>query len=90
MEKDKIIIRNDQGEEKEYYKLIRFYSRETNKSYLVYTDMEKDENGKLKLYSSVIFDGKNGVEFLPVVDEYDLDIVGQAIIQARLELMGNE
>ena len=89
MENDKIVIKNDQGEEKIFYKLLKFFSKDTNKNYLVYTDKEKDENGRLKLYSSVIFEGTNGVEFLPVVDEYDLDIVGQAIIQAKLELMDN-
>lgn len=89
MDKDKIIIRNDQGEEQTFYKLLQFFSKETNKKYLVYTDKEKDKDGKLNLYSSVIFDNGNGIEFLPVVDEYDLDIVGQAIIQAKLEIMGS-
>lgn len=90
MDKDKIVIRNDQGVEQTFYKLLRFFSKETNKSYLIYTDKEKDENGKLNIYSSVIFDDGKGVEFLPVVDEYDLDIVGEAIIQAKLELMENK
>lgn len=87
VEKDKIVLKDDQGEEKEFYKLIQFYSNETNKRYLVYTDQEKDNNEKLKLYSSIIVGEGDNIEFIPVSEEKDQDVVNQAVIQTKLEFM---
>ena len=48
LENDKIIIKDDSGVEKEFYKLVSFHSTKTNKDYLIYCDDDK------KLYSSVV------------------------------------
>ena len=87
IEKDKIILKDNQGVEKEFYKLIKFYSKETNKRYLVYTDNEKDSNGNLKLYSSIIVEEGDNIEFIPVIEKKDQEVVNQAIIQTKVELM---
>lgn len=87
IEKDKIILKDNQGVEKEFYKLIKFYSKETNKRYLVYTDNEKDSNGNLKLYSSIIVEEGDNIEFIPVNEKKDQEVVNQAIIQTKVELM---
>ena len=87
IEKDKFMLKDDQGVEKEFYKLIKFYSKETNKKYLIYTDNEKDSTGKLKLYSSIIVGEGDNIEFIPVKEKIDQEVVNQAIIQTKVGLM---
>ena len=48
---DKILIKNDQGQEKEFDILFTFTSNDTGKDYITYTDYEKDEQGNIKCYS---------------------------------------
>lgn len=50
--KDKIIIKNDKGEEKEFDILFSFDSENTGKTYVTYTDFTK-EDGVIKCYSSI-------------------------------------
>ena len=45
MKNNKIRLINDAGEEKEFDPLFTFESDETKKSYIVYTDHEKDKIG---------------------------------------------
>ena len=52
-EKNIIKITNDQGEEVICDILFTFDSEETGKSYIVYTDNSKDENGKVRVYASI-------------------------------------
>ncbi len=51
---DTFIGFNENGEKKKFYKLLEFDSEETGKHYLAYTDNEKDENGNLEAYASVV------------------------------------
>ena len=53
MKNNKIRVINDAGEEKEFDPLFTFESDETKKSYIVYTDHEKD----LMLVSLLVHDG---------------------------------
>ena len=86
-EKDKIVIRNAEGENCTFYKLFQFFHKDTKKHYLIYTDNQKDKDGQLKLYSSIIVDDGQNIQFLPVHDDVDFDIVSRAIVQLKLELM---
>ena len=58
--KSKFTLIDDRGVEKEYEMLFTFDSDETKKSYMVYTDHDKDADGKEKVYAS-IFD-PNGLD----------------------------
>lgn len=53
----KIIIKNDQGEEKEFEILFSFNSKNTNKTYITYTDFEKNSEGIISCYSSIYDNG---------------------------------
>ena len=89
-DKDKIVIRDEQGIEKTFYKLLQFSSTETHKRYLVYTDYSKNEDGSLHLFSSIIIEKDGMIEFIPIQDERDQEIVNQAIIQVKLSFMENK
>ncbi|MCD7809107.1 MAG: DUF1292 domain-containing protein [Erysipelotrichaceae bacterium] len=51
--KKKFIVINDEGLEVEYDILFTFDSDDTGKSYIVYTDYSKDDEGNIQVYSSV-------------------------------------
>ena len=51
-DKNTIKLTNDKGEEIICDILFTFDSDETGKSYIVYTDNSKDENGKVRVFAS--------------------------------------
>lgn len=57
-ENGKIEIVGEKGEKVVCDILFTFDNEETGKSYMVYTDNSKDENGKVRVYAS-IYDPKN-------------------------------
>ena len=48
-------IVNDEGKEIECEILFTFDSDETKKSYIVYTDNQKDETGNIEVYASIYY-----------------------------------
>jgi len=52
-DKNTIKVTNSKGESVVCDILFTFDSEETNKSYIVYTDNSKDENGKVRVYASI-------------------------------------
>ena len=52
-DKNTIKVTNDNGETIVCDILFTFDSEETNKSYIVYTDNSKDENGKVRVFASI-------------------------------------
>ena len=52
-DKNTITLTNEKGEEVVCDILFTFDSEETNKSYIVYTDNSKDENGKIRVFASI-------------------------------------
>lgn len=52
-DKNTIKVTNDKGETIVCDILFTFDSEETKKSYIVYTDNSKDENGKVRVYASI-------------------------------------
>ena len=52
-EKNTIKVTNDKGESIVCDILFTFDNEETGKSYIVYTDNTKDENGKVRVYASI-------------------------------------
>ncbi len=52
-DKNTIKVTNDKGETIVCDILFTFDSEETNKSYIVYTDNSKDENGKVRVFASI-------------------------------------
>ena len=54
---NKLKIKNDKGEEKEFDILFSFESENNGKNYVVYTDFTK-ENDTIKCYASIYENGK--------------------------------
>ncbi len=72
---EKILIKNDLGEEKEFDVLFTFNSKETGKKYVTYTDYTKDYKGNLNCYSGYY----EGDKLLPVESEKEITFIKEAL-----------
>lgn len=72
---EKLIIKNDNNEEKEFDILFTFESENTNKKYVTYTDYSKDYKGKINCWSSYY----EGDKLLPVTTEPELKIIDEML-----------
>lgn len=72
---EKIIITNDNNEQKEFDIIFTFVSKDTGKKYVTYTDYTKDYKGKIKCLSSY-YDGK---ELKPVTTDNELRIIDEVL-----------
>ena len=59
MDTGKIIVKNENNEEIECDVLFTFDSKDTNKSYIVYTDNTKDDMGNIKVYANTYDSNKD-------------------------------
>ncbi len=66
LEKNKIKVKDKEGNEIICDVLFTFDNNETNKSYIVYTDNTKDENGKIKVYASIYDPAKEVTALEPI------------------------
>lgn len=85
---DKVFLAKDnKNVEKEYEIIYKFDSDQTKKSYIIYTDGEK-ENGLLRVYANVY--DKTGVNknLMPIETEEEWNTI--ETILAKLEDLNNE
>ena len=72
MEEGILEIINDTGSKRKFNILFTFDSEETKKSYVVYTDYSKDENGKIRVFTSSYDPNDEKHELKPVKEENEL------------------
>ena len=72
---EKILIKNDMGEEKEFDVLFTFDSKENGNKYVTYTDYTKDYKGNINCYSGYY---ENGI-LLPVTTEKELIFIKETL-----------
>lgn len=53
MDKNSFTLVDEEGTESSYDVLFTFDNEETNKSYIVYTDNTKDQEGNIQVYASI-------------------------------------
>lgn len=80
---------NEKGEEKVFYKLLEFDSEETGKHYLAYTDNEKDENGNLKAYGSIVVSDGEYMKLEAITTEKEWRVIETALRVLQDEIKGN-
>lgn len=68
-------VTNEEGKEVEYEVLFTFDSDETNKSYMVYTDDSKDENGNTRVFASAYVQKDEETELLPIETDKEWKII---------------
>lgn len=81
-------VTNEEGQEVEYEVLFTFDSDETKKSYMVYTDDSKDENGNTKVYASAYIEGEETTELLPIETDKEWKIIETILKELQEESKG--
>jgi len=67
--KDKLIVKDENGKEKEYTILVKFTSATNNKDYIIYTDFLK-ENNIINCYANIYNNDK--LEEITTKEEIDM------------------
>ena len=88
--KNTFTVINDEGKEIICNVLFTFDSDETKKSYIVYTDNTKDNEGNIKVYAS-IYDPKSmdNMELLPIETEKEWKVI-ETILESIQEEIRNQ
>lgn len=88
--KNTFTVINDEGKEIVCDVLFTFDSDETKKSYVVYTDNTKDENGNIRVYASIFNpnDNGDGTELLPIQTEKEWKVI-EKILESLQEEVQN-
>ena len=81
-------VTNEEGKEVEYEVLFTFDSDETKKSYMVYTDDSKDENGNTRVFASAYIQGDEETELLPIETEKEWKIIDTILKELQEEAKG--
>lgn len=76
----KMIIKDESGVEKEYYKLFTFDSEETGKSYIAYTDYSKDESGNIIVRANTYDPQGADLSLKPLTTEKEWKVI-ESILQ---------
>ena len=81
-------VKNSEGKEIEYEVLFTFDSDETKKSYMVYTDDSKDENGNIRVFASSYIPGDETTELFPIETEKEWKIIDTILKELQEESKG--
>lgn len=88
--KNTFVIENDQGEKIECSVLFTFDSKETNKSYIVYTDNTKDEAGNIKVYASIYDPSGKDKALTPIKTEEEWKVVEDLLASLQEQTNGTK
>ena len=89
-DKNTIKLTNDKGEEVVCDILFTFDSEETNKSYIVYTDNSKDENGKVRVFASIYNPGDAKTKLEDIKTEKEWKIIETILETLQEEVSGSQ
>lgn len=75
MENNTFKVINNEGKEVTCNILFTFDSDETKKSYIVYTDNSKDENGNVQVYASVFHPEDPNTKLEPIESDKEWKVI---------------
>lgn len=85
---EKLILEED-GKEVEYNILFTFDSKDTNKSYIGYTDNKISINGRKTIYVSSYNPLNEEIELEDITDEKELNMIQEVLSRLDSEATGN-
>lgn len=87
MNKDGILtIRNEKGEQKNFHILVTFDINQKNKSYVLYTDYSKNEDGDLRVFVSIYNKYDEDDKLEDVVEQDELNVIDEYIKKLQEDL----
>ena len=75
VEQSTFTILDETGQEVVCEALFSFDSKETGKSYIVYTDNTEDEAGNTRVYASCFYPESDNAELLPIETSKEWEII---------------
>lgn len=87
-EKNTIKVYDENGNEVICDILFTFDSEETKKSYIVYTDNTKDENGKVKVYASIYNPKDEKMELEDIKTDKEWKVIDTILQTLQEEIQG--
>lgn len=82
-EEAKFVVKDENGVEKEYYKLFTFDSEETGKSYIVYTDNSTDEKGNVIIRANTYDPTGEDLSLKPLTNEKEWKVIENILISTQ-------
>lgn len=89
MEKQKFVIKDENGKEVQCEPLFTFESEETKKQYVVYTDNSRDKDGNTRVFASIYNITDKGKELLPIKTEKEWKVIETIIASIQEETKKN-
>lgn len=86
MEDAKFVVKDENGIEKEFYKLFTFDSDETKKSYIVYTDNSTDEKGNVIIRANTYDPTGEDLSLNPLTDEKEWKVIENILISTQEQI----
>lgn len=83
VEDAKFIVKDENGEEKEFYKLFTFDSEETGKSYIAYTDNSTDEKGNVIIRANTYDPTGEDLSLQPLTSEKEWKVIENILISTQ-------
>lgn len=79
----KFTLKDENGVEKEFYKLFTFDSDETGKSYIAYTDNSLDENGNVIVRANTYDPTGEDLTLQPLTSEKEWKIIENILVSTQ-------
>lgn len=76
---------NEKGEEVEYEIMLSFYSEETSKNYVIYTDNQIGEDGNLNYYASTFDPNDNDAPLCPIESDEEWELIEAVLYDIQHE-----
>ncbi|MCH5166363.1 MAG: DUF1292 domain-containing protein [Erysipelotrichales bacterium] len=86
IEDAKFVVKDENGVEKEYFKLFTFDSEETGKSYIAYTDNSTDENGNVIIRANTYDPTGEDLSLQPLTSEKEWKVIENILISTQEKL----
>ena len=87
MNKDGILtIRNEKGEQKNFHILVTFDINQKNKSYVLYTDYSKNEDGDLRVFVSIYNKYDEDDKLEDIVEKDEIEVVNKILQDLQQDL----
>lgn len=86
MEDAKFVAKDENGVEKEFYKLFTFDSDETGKSYIAYTDNSTDENGNVIIRANTYDPTGEDLQLKPLTSEKEWKVIENILISTQEQI----
>lgn len=88
-DKNQFTVINNEGREVVCDVLFTFDSDETRKSYIVYTDNTKDQNGNIQVYASIFNPEDENTELLPIETDKEWKVIETILSSLQEEVRNN-